>query len=290
MQIANKKIGFIGIGVMGTHMAGHLLKGGCRLAVYNRTKEKAIALLDSGAEWKDSAASLASWADVIFTIVGYPADVEEVYFGDSGILENAATGCLFVDMTTTKPSLSKRIYEAAKQKGQFALDAPVSGGDSGARDAKLTIMVGGDQSVFETAKPLLEMMGENINYLGTAGSGQLTKLCNQIAIAANIMGVCESMAFAVRAGLDPFNVLKSISAGAAASSQLSIYAPRMLNKDFQAGFYIKHFIKDMTIALEEAELMGLETPALKLAKSLYDSMQQADQEDLGTQALYKLFS
>ncbi|RXT15270.1 NAD(P)-dependent oxidoreductase [Ammoniphilus sp. CFH 90114] len=286
----NSVVGFIGIGVMGKSMAGHLLRAGYQVLVYTRTKSKAETLLQEGAVWKESVAELAAQAQVIITMVGYPSDVEETYLGDGGILRHARTGTYLLDMTTSTPSLAKEIYQAAKQKGMYALDAPVSGGDIGAREARLTIMVGGDQEAFETVRPILELMGQNIVLQGQAGAGQHTKMCNQIAIASNMIGVCEAMAYAGKAGLDPLSVLQSIEAGAAGSWSLSNLAPRMIAGSFEPGFYIKHFIKDMNIALAAAEEMGLLTPGLKLAKSLYEELAEKGEAESGTQALYKLFT
>lgn len=284
------KIGFIGTGVMGASMAGHILKAGYALSVYNRTKEKAQGLIERGAQWKDTPGELAQWADVVITIVGYPQDVEEVYLGKGGVLENLHKGGVAIDMTTSKPSLAKRIYEEAKQKGISALDAPVSGGDVGAKNATLTIMAGGEAEAFEQVKPILQQMGKTVTLMGGAGAGQHTKMCNQITIASTIMGVCEALAYAVKEGLDPEKMLGCLSAGGAASWQLSAYTPRIIQGDYAPGFYIKHFVKDMTIALEEAEAMGLDTPALKLAKKLYDQLVLEGKENLGTQALYLLYA
>lgn len=285
----NTTIGFIGTGVMGKSMAGHLLKAGYRVLVYTRTKAKADEIIQSGAEWRETVADISAESKVIITMVGYPSDVEEVYLGDNGILNHAPTGSYFLDMTTSTPSLAARIHVQAKEKGMHALDAPVSGGDIGAREARLTIMVGGDEEDFEAVKPVLAIMGKNIVHQGKAGSGQHTKMCNQIAIASNMIGVCEAMAYAKKAGLDPLNVLKSIEAGAAGSFSLSNLAPRMLKGDFEPGFYVKHFIKDMNIALQAAEEMGLMTPGLALARTLYQQLAEKGEENSGTQALYKLF-
>lgn len=284
-----KKIGFIGTGVMGTGMALNLIKGGHTVAVYNRTKGKASPLIEKGAIWMDSVSDLAKWADTVITIVGYPKDVEGVYFGDSGLINNAKRGSCLIDMTTSKPSLAQTIYKEAKKRGIKALDAPVSGGDVGARNATLTVMVGGDKEVFEENLPIFKLMGSNVTYMGGAGFGQHTKLCNQIAVAANIMGVCELLAYADKAGLNKDSVIKCISAGAASSWQLTGNGERILKGDFMPGFYIKHFVKDMSIALEEAGKLNVPTPVLKLAKSLYDMLVNDGLEDLGTQALYKLY-
>lgn len=282
-------VGFIGTGVMGKSMAGHLLREEYPVLVYTRTKEKAAELIEAGAVWKETIEELASQSDYIITMVGYPSDVEEIYLGEKGILRSAKEGTYVIDMTTSKPSLAKEIYELAKQRKIHALDAPVSGGDVGAREARLSIMAGGDQQAFEACMPIFSVMGQNIVYQGEAGSGQHTKMCNQIAIAAGMIGVSEAIAYAEHAGLDPENVLKSISAGAAGSWSLSNLAPRMLKGDFDPGFYVKHFLKDMGIAIEEAETMKMDTPGLTLAHSLYTELQKKGEGDSGTQALYKLW-
>ncbi|WP_018131654.1 NAD(P)-dependent oxidoreductase [Effusibacillus pohliae] len=281
-------IGFIGTGVMGKSMASHLLKAGYPLLVYNRTRSKAEELVEMGAKWEQSVANLAAQADVVITMVGYPKDVEELYLGENGILANAGKGTYVIDMTTSSPTLAKKIYEAAKTKGIHALDAPVSGGDIGAREARLAIMVGGNVEDFEAMKPIFSRMGTNIVWQGEAGAGQHTKMCNQIAIASNMIGVCEAIAYAKKAGLDPERVLQSISTGAAGSWSLSNLAPRMIAGNFEPGFYVKHFIKDMQIALQSAKEMGLWTPGLELAKSLYDRLAAEGFEECGTQALFKL--
>ncbi|HWJ78862.1 MAG TPA: NAD(P)-dependent oxidoreductase [Niallia sp.] len=280
-------IGFIGIGVMGKSMARNILKAGYQVIVYNRTKEKANELLTEGAEWANTPAEVAQKANVIITIIGYPKDVEEVYLGADGLIEHAAENTYLIDMTTSTPTLAKKIYEEAKKKNIFSLDAPVSGGDIGARNAALSIMVGGDLEAFNEMKPIFEILGTNVIHQGPAGSGQHTKLCNQIAIASNMIGVCEAIIYAEKAGLDPEKVLDSISSGAAGSFSLSNLAPRMIKGDFDPGFYIKHFIKDMRIALEEAEQMKMETPGLSLAESLYSRLSVLGEDESGTQALYK---
>lgn len=284
------KIGFIGTGVMGGGMAANILKGGYELAVYNRTQQKALPLIKSGAIWKPSVADIAAFADIVITMVSYPKDVEDIYFGPDGILENMRPGSYVVDMTTSSPKLAVKIYEAAKEKGLFALDAPVSGGDVGARNGKLCIMAGGDESVFNALLPVFSQMGKNIVLQGGPGAGQQTKMCNQICIAANIMGVCESLSYAKDAGLDCEKVLGTLESGGAASWQLSAYAPRIFKGDYKPGFYIKHFVKDMRIALEEAASMGLRMPALSLSKSLFDTLMSENMGELGTQALYSLYS
>lgn len=283
----NTIIGFVGTGVMGKSMAGHLLAAGYPLVVFTRTKEKADELVEKGAIWAVSPKEVAEKANVIFTIVGYPTDVEEVYLGKEGLVENGKAGSFFIDMTTSTPSLALKITEESKKKGIYAFDAPVSGGDIGAKEARLAIMVGGDVERFDDIKPLLLKLGTNVVYQGKAGSGQHTKMCNQIAIASNMMGVCEAVIYAEKAGLNPEDVLKSISSGAAGSWSLSNLAPRMLAGNFEPGFYIKHFIKDLKIALDEAEKMKLVLPGLSLAKSLYDQLANRGEENSGTQALYK---
>ncbi|UJA37163.1 NAD(P)-dependent oxidoreductase [Bacillus velezensis] len=285
----NKTVGFIGLGVMGNSMASHILKAGYPVLVYTRTKQKAEEILNKGAVWQETVKDLSEKADIIITMVGYPSDVEEIYLGESGILRHAKEGAFVIDMTTSKPSLAKKIAEQAKEKSIHALDAPVSGGDIGARNGTLAIMAGGEKEAFEACLPLFSVMGENIQYQGPAGSGQHTKMCNQIAIAAGMVGVAEAMAYAEKSGLNPEQVLKSITTGAAGSWSLSNLAPRMLKGDFAPGFYVKHFIKDMGIALEEAELMGEEMPGLALAKSLYDKLSAQGEENSGTQSIYKLW-
>ncbi|WP_368298420.1 NAD(P)-dependent oxidoreductase [Cytobacillus firmus] len=283
----NTVIGFVGTGVMGKSMAGHLLKAGYPLVVYTRTKEKASELIEKGAEWAETPAAVAKKANVIITIVGYPADVEEVYLGENGIITNGRENTYVIDMTTSTPTLAKRIYEEARKIGIYAIDAPVSGGDIGARDAKLSIMAGGDRDAFLAVEPIFNLIGTNIVYQGNAGAGQHTKMCNQIAIASNMIGVCEAVVYAEKAGLEPKTVLQSITSGAAGSWSLSNLAPRMIEGNFEPGFYIKHFIKDMNIALNEAEAMGMMTPGLSLAKKMYAELAENGEENSGTQALYK---
>ncbi|TXK83759.1 NAD(P)-dependent oxidoreductase [Paenibacillus sp. N3.4] len=273
---------------MGKSMAGHLLKAGYEVHVYTRTKLKAQELLEQGAHWQDSPSSLAKLCDVLFTMVGFPSDVEAIYLGDEGILRHAKPGSYVIDMTTSSPALAKRIYEEALARQLYSLDAPVSGGDVGAKEAKLSIMVGGSRDVYHTLLPLFELIGSNIVYQGEAGAGQHTKMCNQIAIASNMMGVVEALVYAQKSGLDPITVLKSIETGAAGSWSLSNLAPRIIAGNFAPGFYVKHFIKDMGIALQSAEEMSLELPGLSLAKTLYDRLAASGEENSGTQALFKL--
>ncbi|MCM3003121.1 NAD(P)-dependent oxidoreductase [Priestia koreensis] len=282
-------VGFIGTGVMGKSMASHLMNAGHDVHVYTRTKEKAVELIESGAVWCETPKEVAQSSDVIITMVGYPSDVEEIYLGENGLLAHAKKGTYFIDMTTSKPSLAVQIHEKANEQGMYSLDAPVSGGDVGAREATLTIMVGGDEEAFQACKPILELLGSNVILQGDAGAGQHTKMCNQIAIASNMMGVSEAIVYAEKAGLNPESVLKSISSGAAGSWSLSNLAPRMIKGDFEPGFYIKHFIKDMGIALEEAEAMNMNVPGLQQAKKLYDSLASRGKGDKGTQALYELY-
>ncbi|MEA4877635.1 MAG: NAD(P)-dependent oxidoreductase [Aminobacterium sp.] len=285
-----KNIGFIGLGVMGGSMARHILEAGYTLHVYNRTSEKAKLLVEKGAIWEENVASLAEKCECVITIVGFPRDVEEVYLGAKGLLENAKTGTYLIDMTTSSPDLAVRIHAAAQKKGLKALDAPVSGGDRGAREGTLSIMVGGELEDFEVVRPLFEVMGKNIVYQGAAGSGQHTKMANQIAIASNMIGVCEAVSYAIKAGLDPDKVLESIAQGAAGSWSLSNLAPRMIAGDFNPGFYIKHFIKDMRIALESADRLGLDTPGLEMSLSMYKKLAHEGYEDDGTQALFRFYN
>ena len=280
------RVGFIGLGNMGQSMAGHILAAGYPLRVYNRSRDKAEALLARGAVWCDSPGELAANADVVITIVGYPHDVEQVYLGDNGIVARAR-GALLIDMTTSSPELAQRIAQAAAGQGCSALDAPVSGGDIGARDAKLAIMVGGAQVAFDAALPILQLLGPNIVLQGGPGAGQHTKMCNQIVIAATIMGVCEGLAYGKAAGLDLPTVLKSIGGGAASGFQLTVMGQKIINGDFAPGFFVEHFIKDLGIALAEAGRMQLDLPALALARRLYEDLAQQGHGRLGTQALFK---
>lgn len=289
IYMSKQTIGFIGIGVMGKSMAGHLLKAGYPLHIYTRTKEKANELVEDGAIWEESVANIARVADVVITIIGTPQDVEEVYFGENGLIENAKEGAYLVDMTTSKPSLAIDIYKRAKEKGIHALDAPVSGGDVGARNAKLAIMVGGDEQDFNTILPIFEVMGEKIVLQGGAGAGQHTKMVNQISIAPAMIGLAEALIYTKKAGLDPDKVLDTISTGAAASWNLSNYAPRIIESDFAPGFAIKHYIKDMKIALEAAAEMNLNMPGLELALKMYEELARRGEEESGIHALIKYF-
>lgn len=282
------KIGFIGIGVMGSSMARHLQQAGYELGIYTRTKSKAQALLDDGMKWYETPAKLAAASQVVITMVGYPKDVEEVYLGEQGVLSTKSGGYI-VDMTTSSPILAQKIYAAAKSKGVASLDAPVSGGDLGARNATLAIMVGGDEADFQAMLPVFQAMGKTINYFGAAGSGLYTKMANQIAIAAGMMAVAESLVYANKMGLDTKKVLETIETGAAGSWSLSNLGRRMLAKDYKPGFYIKHFIKDMRIAIETAHEAGLMLPGLEKAKELYDELAEKGMENKGTQAIIQWY-
>jgi len=280
-------VGFIGLGIMGRSMAGHLLAAGHRLHVYNRSRDKADELVARGATWQATPGEVAAHADVVITMVGYPHDVEEVYLSADGIVARARAGAILIDMTTSSPALAARIAAAAAERGIRALDAPVSGGDIGAREAKLAIMVGGEPAAFDAALPVLQRMGANIVLQGGPGAGQHTKMCNQIVIASTVMGVCEGLAYARDAGLDAETVLKSIGGGAASGFQLNVLGARIIKGDFAPGFFIEHFIKDMSIALAEAERMRLELPGLALAKRLFDELKAKGYGRAGTQALFK---
>lgn len=290
MNMAEKTtIGFIGTGVMGSPMAGHLISAGYPVSVYNRTRSKCDHLLARGATWCNTVADVARRSEVVITIVGFPSDVEEIYFGSDGILENAPQDTIAVDMTTSDPELAKRIYNEGMKRGIRTLDAPVSGGDRGAREGALSIMVGGDKEIYDRVLSLFETMGKNIVYQGPAGSGQHTKMCNQIAIASTMIGVCEAIAYARKSGLDPLTVLKSIESGAAGSWSLSNLGPKMIEGDYTPGFYIKHFVKDMRIAVKSADVLDFETPGLHLALRLYEKPAAEGGADEGTQALIRLF-
>lgn len=284
-----EKIGFIGTGVMGNSMAFHLMRAGYDVHLYTRTKRKAENLIEHGAIWEDSVAKVAKNADIIITMIGTPEDVESVYFGRDGILENAKEGTYVIDMTTSKPSLAKKIYHAAKAKNVHALDAPVSGGDIGAREASLTIMVGGDAEAFDEMEEIFEVVGENIVLQGEAGAGQFTKLANQISIAPGMIGLAEALVFSKNAGLDQTTVLQSISAGAAGSWSMDNYGPRMIFRTFDPGFAIKHYIKDLRIAVEAAEEMNMKVPGLKLALEIYEELGEAGELESGIHAIIKYF-
>lgn len=279
------KIAWIGTGVMGNAMAGHVLAAGHELVVFTRTRSKAEALLQHGARWADSPRAAARGTEAVCSMVGYPADVEAVLLGPDGALQEMRSGSLLIDFTTSRPSLARTIARAAAERGVMALDAPVSGGDVGAREARLSIMVGGEKAAFDRALPLLRCLGKTIVHHGPAGQGQHAKMVNQILIAAMMVGVCEGLLYARRAGLNPETVLASVEHGAAASWSLSHLYPRILKGDYRPGFYVEHFIKDLEIALEEAARMNLDLPGLALARRLYQRVKEAGGARLGTQAL-----
>jgi len=285
----SRTLGFIGLGVMGSAMASHLKASGERLCINTRSKDKALSLLQMGAEWCDSYKEIARKCDVIFTMVGYPSDVEDIYFGHGGLIENVQPGSVLVDMTTSRPDLAVRIYLASKEKGIYALDAPVSGGDIGAKNASLSIMVGGEASIFERIRPLFETMGKTIVLQGGPGTGQHTKMANQIAVAGSLLGATEAISYAKRAGLDSHILLRSIQNGSAQSWQLTNNAPRMLNGDFNPGFYVKHFLKDLRIALDAAHSMEIELPILEQAERLFAKLAAEGMGNYGTQAIYQLY-
>jgi len=283
-------IAFIGTGVMGASMAGHLMDAGYPVVVFNRTAARAAALVERGAIWAETPAAAAADADVVITMVGYPADVEDVYLGENGVIAHARPGALLIDMTTSSPILAERIAASAGERGLRALDAPVSGGDIGAKNATLTIMVGGDMADFSAAEAILRVMGANVVLQGGPGAGQHTKMANQVAIAGCMLATVESLAYATAAGLDPRKVLESIGAGSAASWSLANLAPRILDGDFAPGFFVKHFVKDMRIAMDSATEMGLDLPGLAAAKRLYELLEASGGQDLGTQALWLLYA
>ena len=284
-----KKIALIGTGVMGQGMARNLMKNGFELTVFNRTKAKADPLVAEGAKWADTIADCVAQAEAVITIVGYPRDVEEVYLSDEGIIANAPEGCYLIDMTTTDPRLSEQIAEEAVGAGMHALDAPVSGGDKGAREGTLAIMVGGEQADFEACMPLFRAMGKNIRLMGGPGAGQHTKMANQIAIAGTIAGVCEAISYAGANGLNLRQVLDAIGTGAAGSWQMNNMAPRMLEADFEPGFYIRHFIKDLKLALEGAEDADISIPVTETVLDFYQTLEEEGHGDEGTQALIKYY-
>ena len=282
---AATRIGWIGTGVMGSSMCGHLLTAGYRVTVHSRTQSKAQSLLDRGAQWAESPRAVATQSDVIFTMVGFPQDVRAVYFDETGILAGTRAGMVLIDMTTTQPSLSRDIAAAASANNLSAIDAPVSGGDVGAKNASLSIMIGGETTSVQAVMPLLERLGEKIVHQGGPGAGQQAKLCNQIVIAGTMVGVCESLLYGYKAGLDLNRMLESIRGGAAACWTLDNLAPRILQRNFDPGFFVEHFIKDMGMALEEATRMGLVLPGLTLAHQLYQTVHTLGHGRSGTHAL-----
>lgn len=279
------RIGWIGTGVMGRSMVGHLMAAGYEATIYNRSVAKTEELVAKGAKRADSPRAVAENSDVIFGIVGFPQDVREVFLGSKGALSGARSGSVFVDMTTSEPSLAVEIYNAAKAQGIASVDAPVSGGDIGAREARLSIMIGGDKDVVESLNPLFSLMGKTIVYQGGAGAGQHTKMTNQILISTNMIGVCEALLYAFKAGLDLETVMQSVASGAAGSWSLSNLGPRMISGNFDPGFFVEHFLKDMGIALAESRRMGLALPGLALAEQLYRAVQAQGMGRNGTHAL-----
>jgi 3-hydroxyisobutyrate dehydrogenase len=289
MSDTRAPVAFIGLGMMGAHMAGHVLAAGHPLHVFNRTRAKAEALIGRGAIWHDDPGSAAAAADVVITMVGLPLDVEGIYFGPQGIIAKARPGAVLIDMTTSSPSLAKRIAAAARDKGVHAIDAPVSGGDVGARDAKLSIMIGGEEADVAAVMPILQLMGTNIRRQGGSGAGQHTKLANQIVIAGTMLGVAEGLAYAGRVGLDAHSVLASIGTGAAGSFLLNMLGPRMVSRDFTAGFFVEHLIKDLRIASEEAGVAGLELKGLITALGQFTALAERGGLRQGTQALIRVY-
>jgi 3-hydroxyisobutyrate dehydrogenase len=287
MEIAPGKtrIGWIGTGVMGSSMCGHLLSAGYQATVYNRSASKSKPLVERGAAEAGSPRQVAEASDVVFTIVGYPSDVREVTLGPDGTLAGARKGSILVDMTTSEPALAREIYDAAKAKGVDSVDAPVSGGDVGAREARLSIMVGGDAPVVNALNPLFQLMGKTIVHQGAPGAGQHTKMVNQILIATNMIGVCEALLYGYKAGLDLNQVMQSVGSGAAGSWSLNNLGPRMIAGNFEPGFFVEHFIKDMGIALAEARRMRLALPGLALAEQLYRAVEAQGLGRKGTHAL-----
>ena len=288
-SLSKPRVGFIGLGIMGQSMASHLLAAGHPMAIYNRSPEKTEALVARGAKAVNTPAQVANQSDIVITMVGYPSDVEEIWLGSEGLIAQAKNA-LLIDMTTSSPALAKRLAEIGSKAGHQVLDAPVSGGDVGARDAKLSIMVGGELTAFEKALPIFNLMGSKVVRMGDAGAGQHTKMSNQIIIASTIMGVSEGLAYAKRAGLDSQALLDCIGGGAAGGFQLNMMGARIAKGDFAPGFFIEHFLKDLGIALHEAEQMGLDLPGATLARKLYDQMANDGHGRLGTQALFQLYN
>ncbi len=281
----NTRLGWIGTGVMGASMCRHLIEAGYATTIFNRTRTKAEPLLALGATWADTPRQVAEQADVVFSIVGYPADVREVVLGANGALAGCDLGAVLVEMTTSQPSLAVEIAEAAAAKNVVSIDAPVSGGDVGARNGTLSIMIGGDRPTVQRLAPLWEVLGSTWVCQGPAGAGQHTKMVNQTLIGGNMVGVCEALLYAYRSGLDLESVMRSVSTGAAGSWSLSNLGPRIIAGDFEPGFFVEHFIKDMGIALEEARQMNLKLPGLELAEQLYKNLAAAGHARKGTQAL-----
>jgi len=279
------RLGWIGTGVMGRSMCRHLMDAGFSMTVFSRTQDKARELIEAGAIWAESPKEVASQSDIVFSIVGFPSDVQEVMLGEQGAIRGAAPGSVLVDMTTSQPSLAEKIDQEAREQGVHSVDAPVSGGDIGAREARLSIMIGGEKEVVDALAPCWEAMGKTIVYQGKAGAGQHTKMVNQTLIATNMIGVCEALLYGYQAGLNLETVMQSVCSGAAGSWSLSNLGPRIINNDFDPGFFVEHFIKDMGIALEEAKRLGLALPGLALAHQLYLALAAQGHSRDGTQAL-----
>ncbi|MCI6091559.1 NAD(P)-dependent oxidoreductase [bacterium] len=284
-----RKVGFIGVGIMGKSMVRNLMKAGFELHIYARNRAKVEDVIGEGALFHDSIAACVKGCEAVITIVGFPQDVEEVYFDEGGILESADAGAYLIDMTTTSPQISVKISKEGEEKGFHVLDAPVTGGDTGAKAGTLSILVGGKEEDFEACMPLFEAMGTNINYQGEAGCGQHAKLANQIMIAGTLTGVCEALSYAKAKGLDMPTLLKSVSTGAAGSKQLDTFGPKILEEDYAPGFFMKHFIKDMKLALVEANISGLSLEMLSLVLANYEELEAEGLGDLGTQALMKYY-
>lgn len=284
------KIGFIGVGIMGKSMVRNLMKAGFELHIYARNKEKVEDVISEGANFHESIRDCVKDCEAVITIVGFPKDVEEVYFEEGNILDSAESGAYLIDMTTTSPMLAEKIYKKGTEKGYHVLDAPVTGGDTGAKAGTLSILVGGLKEDFEKCMPLFQAMGTNINYQGNAGCGQHAKLANQIMIAGTLSGVCEALTYAKAKGLDPQVFLDSVSTGAAGSKQLDIFGPKILAGDYEPGFFLKHFVKDMKLALTEANMSELSLEVLSLVLANYEELEAAGYGNLGTQALMKYYA
>ncbi|WP_413497214.1 NAD(P)-dependent oxidoreductase [Carnobacterium maltaromaticum] len=287
--MSKQKIGFIGVGVMGASIVKHLLKDGYEVNVYNRTKSKADEVVSLGAIWQDTPKALTIESDIVFTIVGYPKDVEEVYYSEDGIFAGATSEKILVDMTTSTPSLAQKIFATGRERKIEVLDAPVSGGDLGAKNGTLTIMVGGTKEAYQIVEPIFNVFSGKVKLQGAAGSGQHTKMANQIMIAGTMVGMSELLVYANAAGLELESVLDTVGGGSAQNWSLTNYAPRILREDFTAGFFVKHFVKDLKIALAEAEKMDIQLPGTSLAKELYEKLENQGHGNDGTQALIKLW-
>lgn len=283
------KIGFVGTGVMGQSIVRHLLEAGNQVFIYTRTRKKAESLIEEGARWCDTPKKVAKEADLIFTMVGYPSDVEDVYYGNNGLFQSDSANKTFIDLTTSTPTLAEKIYDTAVSRGASAIDAPVSGGDLGAQKGTLTVMAGGEETVFDKVRPVIELFSSSLMLHGGPGSGQHTKMANQIMVAGTMTGLSEMLAYANKAGLDLEKVIETLSGGAASNWSLLNYGPRILKEDYSPGFFVKHFVKDLKIVLDEAEKMNLNLPSTQLAYKLYKELSDDGYENSGTQALIKLW-